>query len=478
MVVGNSVKILAQGYTSKINSFKDIDFDISFLEKKSEEQRENEFHLEQETFNSAELYNKSLRDMSGTLPCYSFLDVKSTFSTTTFITYKFSEIRSVSEYLLKVLSVIDSVLTGFIQVRKSSMLSLTSEQHVSEAMREFERSKHVIHGLMSLFSDVLCTASDLEYDKNNIRIDKIIYEVKEFLRLSVAVRYIPDEAVPDINSIFPAVTLFRASEIPCSGYINDLSLLYTDFRRIEERLMQVLTFFVKGLLNQFSFYVTPESFLNNPMGRTIFVVPMSLYKQFGFQNSGLYKMECPQYEGFSLDYIIRKQSSFLNELKTIFGDIYEQSEKLLFESHGITNEFCICDFINMYLKKHPSERFDRIQTFVKSPIVFEKLTEVLLKNYSDMIMEAKSGNNPWIPKYHSTDKHRDKDLVYFLLRLYDLNPCGHKRFPQSELLRLFNIFSYSNQPVKCMNAHVRKYYEGKYKVSKNYEKNFGVILKR
>lgn len=52
MVVGNSVKILAQGYTSKINSFKDIDFDISFLEKKSEEQRVNEFHLEQETFNS------------------------------------------------------------------------------------------------------------------------------------------------------------------------------------------------------------------------------------------------------------------------------------------------------------------------------------------------------------------------------------------------------------------------------------------
>ena len=72
MVVGNSVKILAQGYTSKINSFKDIDFDISFLEKKSEEQRKNEFHLEQETFNSAELCNKSLRDMSGTLPCYSF----------------------------------------------------------------------------------------------------------------------------------------------------------------------------------------------------------------------------------------------------------------------------------------------------------------------------------------------------------------------------------------------------------------------
>ena len=72
MVVGNSVKLLAQGYTSKINSFKDIDFDISFLEKKSEEQRKNEFHLEQETFNSAELYNKSLRDMSGTLPCYSF----------------------------------------------------------------------------------------------------------------------------------------------------------------------------------------------------------------------------------------------------------------------------------------------------------------------------------------------------------------------------------------------------------------------
>ena len=52
MVVGNSVKILAQSYTSKINSFKDIDFDISFLEKKSEEQRVNEFHLEQETFNS------------------------------------------------------------------------------------------------------------------------------------------------------------------------------------------------------------------------------------------------------------------------------------------------------------------------------------------------------------------------------------------------------------------------------------------
>ena len=103
---------------------------------------------------------------------------------------------------------------------------------------------------------------------------------------------------------------------------------------------------------------------------------------------------------------------------------------------------------------------------------------MIWKNYKDMIEFVRAEKDPWAVDLLPVNKERDRDIVYFLLRLYDLYPESLSRFPQAEFLRFFNIFNYSKQPVKCMNAHVRKYNARKYKVSKNYEKNFGAILKR
>lgn len=478
MFCGSPIKILAQGYTAKISAFRNIVSDIPFLERKAEEASLKKFCVEQNVFNSAESFNQIIREKYSSLPCYSFPDFLSAYLTTSFINYKLTEISSVSEYLLKIISVIESVLTGFICVRNEALKAMSDEKIKSEELREFIRTKNMIHGLVSLFPDVLCAASDLENDKNNIEVPKVIYEMKEFLRLSFAARHIPDEVVPSLNSIFPAIPLSCASEFEYCNNSNYMCHLYSDYRQIEDRIMQDYTFFVKSLLNQFSFYVTPENFLNNPVGRTIFVIPMSMYRKFCFQNSGLYKNELPQYVGTSADNILHKQSDFLKELKTAFSDIYEQSEKVLFRKTVIREEFTIRTLIELYLKKHPVDKLSKIQTFIQSPIVFEKMTEMIWKNYKDMIEFVRAEKDPWAEEPIPVNKERDRDIVYFLLRLYDLYPESLSRFPQAEFLRFFNIFNYSKQPVKCMNAHVRKYYEGKYKVSKNYEKDFGAILKR
>ena len=128
MFCGSPIKILAQGYTAKISAFRNIVSDIPFLERKAEEASLKKFCVEQSSFNTAESFNQLIREKYPSLPCYTFPDFLSAYLTTSFINYKLTEISSVSEYLLKIISVIESVLTGFICVRNEALTTDNSQQ--------------------------------------------------------------------------------------------------------------------------------------------------------------------------------------------------------------------------------------------------------------------------------------------------------------------------------------------------------------
>lgn len=114
--------------------------------------------------------------------------------------------------------------------------------------------------------------------------------------------------------------------------------------------------------------------------------------------------------GTSADNILHKQSDFLKELKTAFSDIYEKSGKWLSGKTVIREEFTIRTLIELYLKKHPADKLSKIQTFMQSPIVFEKLTEMIWKNYKDMIESVRAEKDPWAEDSLTVNKERDRDV--------------------------------------------------------------------
>ena len=95
-----------------------------------------------------------------------------------------------------------------------------------------------------------------------------------------------------------------------------------------------------------------------------------------------------------------------------------------------------------------------------------------------MVRRAKEGKDPWYEEGSPSLKNTDNDIVFFLLCLYDRHSEPSERFPQSQIMRIFNIFSYSRQPGKCMNSHVRSYRANTYRTSDMYESVFVPILRR
>lgn len=472
------IRILAQGYTEQISAFKNIDSDIPFIEKMDEDKNCG-YHVGQDSYNSAEMYNNELRKKCASpLPCYDLQEIPEVYRTKRFKVFKFSQIVSVSEYLIRVSTAAENIAGEFIRICKEAQARTSAEHLKSEEQREFTRVRFMISSLFSLFAEMIFSFSDLQADRNSIGVEKVTTSMKESLRLSLAVRQVPCEIRAEVETVFPHIDARYADWDNCRGGRNDCSATYADFTEVEKRFYQILIVAVRNLMNQFSYYITPDAFLNNPLGRTIFVVPISMYRKFNFQSGGLFRSEIIDYAGFSQESMAKRYREFLLSVSESFAALRDEAKSALTDAKRLENDFGINEFLVLYHKKHPLERTDKICRFAESPAVAEKLTEMLFKVRSNMVTKAQAGKDPWFEDGMCNQKETDNDMVYFLLTLYERYPDALARFPQAQMLRLFNIFSYSCQQVKCMNRHVKNFHNASYKTSENYEQIFGAILKR
>ena len=122
--------------------------------------------------------------------------------------------------------------------------------------------------------------------------------------------------------------------------------------KVEEKLIAIMGSFIRFLENQFSYYVTSDSFLNNPAGKTLFVIPMSMYRKFNFKNSGLYKSE--QFI-FLLEEPVKmagKNLEFIGIVRESFQQAKNGAEVLLDTINRQNSRFCISDFISKLHKGH------------------------------------------------------------------------------------------------------------------------------
>lgn len=476
-IISEPVRILAHGHTEQRICYRDIETDIPFLEKEAHRHSENNGLLPRLCFNSAEQYNMELRRAYSVIKSYALGEIQKSYYTTEFKKFKYSQIISSSTYLLKVIKLIENINHVFIDIVRRAEGEAERNNSKSEKVNELYRAERMCSGVFSLLWDASINLLDLQSDSHSIGIQKAIDKGHELIQLVLKTHYLPVGLANKINSVFPHVTL-RTFDYAAFLNCEFDTGVYNNFMQVEEKLISIMTILIRFLEFQFSYYVTSESFLNNPIGRTLFVIPMSLYRKFNFPNSGLYKSEQFVFTQEEPVKMAQKNLEFIRVVKDSFSKTKVEAESLLENIRHSDNSFSIFNFIELYRKKHPVEKMERLITILESPVTLERTTAMLIETRTFMVSDAQNGKDPWYCKNPNKFKSIDKDTLFFLMRLFERSDEQLKCVPLTKILRLFNLFSYSNQPEKRMNDHVRNYRNGNYRISQNYEATFGAIMRR
>lgn len=386
------IKILAQGYTEEKVAFRDIDFDIPFVERIAAERKKPEFHIHQKEYNSAEIFNGKLREQCPSpLPAYELCELPDVYVTKAYKEHRFSEIVSASGYLVRIAVLTESICNKFLEIMMNARTAMHSEELKSGPQRKTAQVKTVLSGMLAMFRDLVLSISDMNTDSHGIGTAGIARRMKERIRLAVSVRRVPGELASDINALFPNARIAFARSSRGKGIPPE----YADFKMIEKRLYQILAITIQDLLSQFSYYVTPDLFLNNPAGRTLFVIPFSMYAKFGFLSSGLFRSERASYSENSQEAMVMRYLEFIQPIKKSFAALHDEARFMLSEMRKLPDGFDMDDFVRLYLSKHPVEKMDKVKKFIAIPPVREKITEMLFEARGDMVRRAKEGKDPW-----------------------------------------------------------------------------------
>lgn len=469
-------RILHQGYTDIIVEYKNIENDLPFYEQRLIETKPNEFKKIQTDFNSAELYNQKLRLKYQGLPSFKINEISNIYYTKEFKLYKIKQVIRISEYLQKVLKLIFSIENHILKLEKRIDNIIAARSFNSSIDKDICKRKMVIENLFDLLSDIKISITELETDKNSVGINTFVNEIWDTLLLTLAIYYIPDEYAAKIDSIFSGISLKKISSLGEESRNKKTVLVHLS--NLKNKLFFIINLFITNLSNQFSYYVTTENFLNNPKGLTVFVIPISMYIMFDFYKNGLTKEENIKKESKLYYSIDNKQMKFLKNVDMHLNTLIEEAKKTK-ETVSLEEDFFnIKMLLDYYEVKVYNNRIKPLIKYFSDPVIFEKITTMVLKIKTTMVDSINNNENPWNSvNLVSDSKDIDNSTIYFLIKLHESRFGSSKKFPQSQLRDLLNLCSYSTRiSTACMNEHVNRYKRGNYHLTDSYENLFLPIL--
>lgn len=469
-------KILHQGLTDTFVEYKDIENDLPLHEQRKLESKPVEFKKIQTDFNSAEMYNKELRSEHSNVDSYKISEISEVYSTKKFKLFKIEQIISVCEYLQKVLKLIFNIDRQVTNLEKKTTKIANEKKFSSENDREIFRTKKIIESLLDQLSEIKVLITELENDSNSIEINSVVKGIWDTLLLSFAVYFVPDEFSSKIDSIFPEITLNKLSSL--GDDLKDKKKVIYHLHELKNRLFLIINLFITNLSNQFSYYVTPTLFLNNPKGRAIFAIPISMYIMFDFYHSGLTKSEALKKEQKNYYSINSKQIKFFKSIDGYLKDLMEEAAKTRIKVLQEDEFFNIIEFLNYYETKVSNNRIKALESYFSDPVIYEKMTAMVQKVKQPMLVSMINKENPWDPVSKVKEsKDMDNSTIYFLLKLHEMRFRDTKKVPQSQLQELLNLCTYSiRASTSCMNEHVSRYRKGGYRVTDSYGNLFEPIL--
>lgn len=464
MLKENCIKILGAGLSCIRTAYKNVILDIDQSEK---EQKADSYTFTAEGFipNSAEKYNLSLRSQ------YQVQSIAPSELTHLIRTRKFSfsyanQILKTAEMLIKVLDLakdINSKLTEIVKTEKR----IKRDTNLQTEDKDFQIAKTVVNNYIEILLDIKTRISDLNTSECNHCIYRAYTGLDTRVRSMLETSFIPDELAEDFNRLYENYPLHKFSTAKQEGLSKTTTLM--KFKELSTRLYTAaLKPFLTELMEIYYYFITPEAFLNNPVGKTLFVIPMSFYKKFNFAKSGLTREEVVFIDSSrSMEKNTKALSVFYDELYASMNCMYDKITEQKHELFSTKDKYEIEAVIKKYEEYFCTKtegNLKSVQEMLKNAFFREKFTLLVYELRPDLVVDILTINqNPWeITRDITEDDELDRETIIYLHHL--LQVCfGNKKFPAQriQLTRLLHMFSYNDKPEKSYSRYVNCILKGK-----------------
>ncbi|MCF0242996.1 MAG: hypothetical protein HUK25_10180 [Treponema sp.] len=470
------IRILAEGKSLHITDFKNIE-DITPDERKSlNGANQFKYSAQERTLNSAEKYNMKQRLENSKVDAYSISEFLSHYKTRNFKIWKMNEIYGIASYLASVMEYAVFILTNLKKVQCKE--KPIQEEKNANVDYKFEADKIVVKGLLDLLLEIKTQTDDLARSDFSYYLTHYYEELDSHVRLILQTNSIPNEILPNINAIFPSIAV-KAFNIGKEDGQSEEYLKYQFSEIVKLKLITSIKIFVTRLIEEFSPYFTSNDFLNNPEGDALFVVPLSIYKKFNFQKSGLVRSEIVFIDAVDSDKLIK----FCKMIQQELLEIKNEAENTLSELHKTPEDkSLVCEkYVKQYEKIYAGKtaaNMSFFNTMLKHPAFAEKF-DALIQMRKDLVEPALKGINVWSEQAEDTvyNKNLDKNMLLSLYVLYR-HYFGETDIPfkQCQVIRLLHMYSHCLSPEKSINRYVKKYSSGDCSLNEVRQEEFIKIL--
>lgn len=464
------IKILPDGLMFCQNQFLNIHTDIPSKERKELGDKEPVFESKQSKYNSAELTNRERREKYK-VTSYSLDELCFKYSTKPFLQLKYSEILSVAYYLVKVLDLLLEINQSFFRIEKEKEehKNRHRKQKALRAEQQFYNALPSVQKYLSLLSDIKVSISSLISCSENINIVREYDELLYSFRINLELTPVPKDVLHIIDLILPGIKVQRIDE----DNLNDTKNLkdVQNFLNFEKQLHILIKLFRDKLINQFSYYVTSDEFLNNPICKTIFVVDLATYRKLNFQAGGLYQDEIFDMEKSACG------SDVYVKLGDFYTDLSEYFTKVIFDTKDqieTLETFEDCSAIQTYIgvfematRNKTGLSIQKFKQFMENPRWHEAVNNLLIRNrlymykaLEDLNLDAVTEKSieqklPW-NQINPANSQADIDTLHYLWEM-QRRILPEENFPFAACRRVFGLFKYCKSPETRGTRHITKF---------------------
>ena len=461
-MVENFIKILANGLRYYNVSFKDVLLDIT-PEEQNGISDSLSYSAEKKPLNSAEQNNLELREKYK-IKSYDVSDLIKTYKTKAFLLSYTKEIIEISDYLTKVIHLALAINDKLIEICKETR-KIKRNKNLTKDDSVYQATKYAVSSYIDILRKINISIDDLRLNQNSHQIEKNYAFVESIARLAIEQSQIPDEMASEFNALYQGINLKKFSDLKKQK--NSKNENMASFTALSDKLYaSVIKIFLSYLMEEFYYYVTSDIFLNNPDGKAVFVVPLSKYKLFNFQKSGLLRQELPSVSS-QKDKFAEENKEFFNEVYSSLNSVSEQAKTLL-NTIESKDDYSDVDWLaNKFEELNSDKKGGKLTSIKKmikdSPAFREYMTSLFYELKYELVEIATCSQNAWEPKLEGTkdDKEMDKDCAYFLCYVFQ-RLFSQAKYPnmQIQTIRFVHMFSYNDRPEKSFRVYLKKFNSG------------------
>ena len=459
MIKENCIKLLGIGLAHVENSYKNIQLDLQPEERNG---GNTSFAFEGEEFkpNSAEEYNLSQRKLYQ-VRSFAAEDLTLYIRTRNMAYAHAQKVLKTAEYLINVLELAKDINDMVASIIKTTR-SIKRNNKISKEDKSYQIAKNAVCTYIDILLEIKARITDLENSSCNHFIARTYSNLDTKVQTMLKTYCIPDELSENFNNLYENYPLYKFSAAKSEGVSK--STMQIKFEDLSERLyFAAIQPFLSELLEEYSWFITPDTFLNNPHKEALFVVPMSIYKKLNFMRSGLTREEIIFLETTNdMEKTTHSLGVFYDELLTSMTCMYEkvktEKNKLFTTKDKLESEWVV----DAFLKKFCSSTLGNIrciQKLLKDDFFREKFTVLLYDLRPDLLVDMLTiKQDPWeIVRDIREDNDLDVETAVYLyhLLMYSFEKTDYPNL-RAQLARFLHIFSYNNLPDKSLGRYMRQ----------------------